>query len=503
MKVLLDTNIIIHREASKVINPEIGQLFNWLDKLHYSKCVHRLTVAELKKNLNPQTVGTMEIKLKSYYILKTEAPIHPKISNISKSIDKTDNDLNDTKLLNELINERVDCLITEDSGIHGKAKKLNLQEKVFNIESFLRKVILENPDLIDYNVLSVKKELFGNINLKDTFFNDFREDYSEFDKWFNAKSDETAYICKYDKELVAFLYLKIESEVENYSDILPSFTKKKRLKVGTFKVSIIGLNISERFFKIVFDNALKQKVDEIYVTMFDKRPGQKLLMRLFEQFGFKEWGIKHTANGDEIVFVRDFSNKADKEKPINTFPFIPKGGNVFFVSIYPEYHTELFPDSILKTESPTNFIENQPHRNSIKKAYISHSFERNIKTGDVLLFYRTGGYYKGVVTTIGIVESVFDNIKNEEELIKICQLRTVLTNEQLKQFWNRFPRLKPFVVYLLYAYSLPKRLNLKRLIELKVIEGVDKIPKGFGKISWDKLDKILKDSESDENIISN
>ena len=35
MKVLLDTNIIIHREASKIYNLDIGQLFNWLDKLKY------------------------------------------------------------------------------------------------------------------------------------------------------------------------------------------------------------------------------------------------------------------------------------------------------------------------------------------------------------------------------------------------------------------------------------------------------------------------------------
>ena len=29
MKALLDTNIIIHREASKVINQDIGVLYRW------------------------------------------------------------------------------------------------------------------------------------------------------------------------------------------------------------------------------------------------------------------------------------------------------------------------------------------------------------------------------------------------------------------------------------------------------------------------------------------
>jgi hypothetical protein len=33
MKALLDTNIIIHREANRVINSDIGYLFKWLDRL--------------------------------------------------------------------------------------------------------------------------------------------------------------------------------------------------------------------------------------------------------------------------------------------------------------------------------------------------------------------------------------------------------------------------------------------------------------------------------------
>ena len=41
-KILLDTNIIIHREATTVVNQDIGILFNWIDKLKYSKYIHPL-----------------------------------------------------------------------------------------------------------------------------------------------------------------------------------------------------------------------------------------------------------------------------------------------------------------------------------------------------------------------------------------------------------------------------------------------------------------------------
>ena len=35
MRALLDTNILIHREAAVVVVQNIGLLFKWLDRLHY------------------------------------------------------------------------------------------------------------------------------------------------------------------------------------------------------------------------------------------------------------------------------------------------------------------------------------------------------------------------------------------------------------------------------------------------------------------------------------
>ena len=52
MKVLLDTNIIIHREASTIVNSYIGILFNWMDRLHYTKCIHPLTIEEINRDKN-------------------------------------------------------------------------------------------------------------------------------------------------------------------------------------------------------------------------------------------------------------------------------------------------------------------------------------------------------------------------------------------------------------------------------------------------------------------
>lgn len=496
MRLLLDTNIIIHREASTVVNQDIGVLFNWIDKLGYQKCVHPTTIAEIQKHQDPKVVKTMSVKLGSYNQMQTEAPVGQQVKLVSDKIDKNENDWNDTKILNEVFCERIDALITEDRKIHHKANLLGISDRVFTIDAFLEKVNSENPKLTDYKVLSVKKEFFGNININDPFFDSFKEDYSGFEKWFAKKSDEIAYICLDEHgKILAFLYVKIEGYDENYTDIIPQFQRKKRLKIGTFKVVINGFKLGERFLKIIFDNALKNKVDEIYVTIFDYRIEQQRLIQLLKDWGFTKFGEKMSESGNELVLCRDFSRNPDRMNPKQTYPFIDRETNFWIVPIHPEYHTELFPDSILRTESTNNFIENEPHRNAISKVYVSHSFERNLEVGDVIVFYRTkeegkSAYYSSVATTLGVVESVFPFIKNEADFISLCRKRSVFSEKELKAQWNKNPKSRPFIVNFLYIHSLEKRPNLKWLNENGIIPDIQDVPRGFRRISKDSFLKI-------------
>ena len=169
MKILLDTNIIIHREASKVVNQDIGILFKWIDKLGHSKYIHPLTVEELNRNKDSNTVGTMNIKIQSYNQIKNVSQLDATITNVSNQVDVNQNDLNDTRILNEVYTERVDILISEDKKIHTKANLLGISDKVYRIDQFLERVIFENPDLVDYKVLAVKKVDFAQVDLSMSF----------------------------------------------------------------------------------------------------------------------------------------------------------------------------------------------------------------------------------------------------------------------------------------------------------------------------------------------
>lgn len=217
-----------------------------------------------------------------------------------------------------------------------------------------------------------------------------------------------------------------------------------------------------------------------------------------EKWGFVFWGKK----GDENVYVRDFMPNFSIKNIHKTFPYISKNRDLFIVPIYPEYHTELIPDSILNTESPDDFVENFPHRNGISKVYVSRAIEPHPKKGDLLIFYRTGGLYKSVITTIGIVTDIKEKFAHKNEFLKYCHKSSVFPENTLKEMWD-YNITKPFVVNFLYVYSFPKRVNMSKLIDMGIFKGVNDAPRGFRKITKDQFDCILKETQSESRFIIN
>ena len=215
-----------------------------------------------------------------------------------------------------------------------------------------------------------------------------------------------------------------------------------------------------------------------------------------EQWGFVFWGMK---NG-ERVYVRDFRPKVELANLRTTYPYISDNKDIYLVPIYPEYHTELLPDSILNTESPEEFIEDFPHRNGIGKVYVSWAIPPHPNQGDLLVFYRTGGYYKSVVTTIGIVETLRYDFGDEEEFVRYCRKGSVFPEQDLRAMWQ-YRKDKPFVVKFLYVYSFPHRINMKELIDLKVLAGVNDAPRGFKKITKEQFLTIIKETKSEDSFI--
>jgi predicted nucleic acid-binding protein len=497
MRALLDTNIIIHRENDRVSNYSIGHLFRWLDKLNYDKVIHPLSVSEINKYKDPDTLKVINVKLQSYELIKTILEPNMLFRKSINDLEFSENDRIDNYLLFEVYSNRVDILITEDQKILIKARKINLQDKVLSINGFIDKVTKDNPGLIEYKMLRVRKTLFGEIDVKNVFFDSFRNDYPKFDEWFSRKCDEEAYICYDDTgDILGFLYLKTEGNTENYYDINPPFEPKKRLKIGTFKVESTGFRLGERFIKIIFDNALQRNVEEIYVTLFTNREELSTLRNQLLRWGFIDYGKK---NEKEAVLVKKMHEYNYKLSTQENFPNILYDKAKYILPIKPEYHTRLLPDSKLNSENTVDFLGKDAQLYALLKIYITWARCDFVEPNDLVVFYRMGEEggnkkYKSVLTTVVVVKEIIRNIPSEKDLIRHCQNRSVYSIEELKQLWRQnLGNLS--VMKFIFVKSLTKRLTLKYLWD----EGIVQEPSGprpFFPLSNEQYDFILKDSET-------
>lgn len=497
MRALLDTNIIIHRETMQATNYSIGKLYYWLDKLHYEKLLHPYTLAELRKADNVRQQQLYDARLSAYTHMQCVARQTDEFVSLLAEAPKTENDKIDNQLLYEVYCGRADILITEDRRMRSKAERLGIADKVLSINAFISKASADYPALVEYKALNVKKELMGNIDVKDPFFDTFRPAYKDFEKWFARKSDEEAYICRSDKnDIIGFLYLKTEDESENYSNITPTFTPKRRLKVGTFKVEASGFRLGERFVKIIFDNAIARNLDEIYVTLFKDRDELKRLYDLLIRWGFYEYGTKEINGQQEIVLVKKLGAYDTANSVMANFPNLNKNSAKMILPIMSQYHTSLFPDSKLNTE--LDYIGNIPHRYALQKVYITWTFERNLKPGDLLLFYRMGDTYpkkySSVITTVGVIDQVVDSFASEEEFLSYCQNRSVFKTDELKRFWAQH-RYNLKVLKFVYVKSLTKRITLDYLQQHGIVEP-GQGPRPFTRITDAQFSMILHDSET-------
>lgn len=498
MRVLLDTNIIIYRENKKMTNYSIGHLFRWLDKLKYDKLIHPLTKKEIAEYQYADPAEAMTLKLDAYQELKTQAPMAEPVAVFAATTDKCENDRVDTALLNEVYQGRVDLLITEDKRLRRKAELLGLGNKVLSINAFLTVATSENPDLIEYKALAVQKVAIGTLDVQDEFFDSLRNSYIGFDAWFSRKCDEDAYICRDDTgQLLGFLYLKIENRNENYSDILPRFQQKKRLKVGTFKVVATGFRLGERFIKIILDNAIEQNVDEVYVTLFEDRPELETLVALLSRWGFENYGTKISTG--ETVLTKQMRQYIPELSPRQNFPNLLYGVQKFILPILPQYHTSLLPDSILRNENESDFLAKTPYRYALQKVYISFAPERNIHPGDIVVFYRNGvqgnAGHTAVLTSVAIVEDAISGFSSKEEYMSHVQNRSVFTNDELEQFWQKH-RGNQIVLKFVFVKSFAKRPILKFLWDNDII-AFPSGPRPFTRISDEQFNMILNEAQTD------
>lgn len=307
---------------------------------------------------------------------------------------------------------------------------------------------------------------FRQINLHDSFFDTLRADYAEFPTWFlrKAEQNEFAYVLIDGHSIDGFMYLK--EEIGPVTDISPCLPLGRHLKIGTFKFNSHGTRRGERFIKKIFDHALAQKADNIYVTVFDKH---HYLKNLFAKYGFKVHGTKNTTNGTESVMVRSMRNQLGST--LDTYPFVKLSqANQYLLSIYPQFHSRMLPDSILDNETH-DIIQDVSHTNSIHKIYIcGMDLVSSFKTGDNIVLYRTSdnkgpARFRSVATSIGVVEE-YRNIhefSSLQEFIDYCRPYSVFMDNELVRIFNE--KRYCHIIRFTYNAALSRRITRGHLID--------------------------------------
>lgn len=347
--------------------------------------------------------------------------------------------------------------------------------------------------------LTYKK--FGEIDLSDSFFDSLKSDYGEFEHWFTRKADDFAYVFSGDAgEIDGFLYLKMENGAVD--DVEPPLPPACRVKVGTLKINPHGTRLGERFLKKIFDHAVTRAAKEIYVTVFEKHAA---LVSLFQRYGFEQRASKTTLNGTELVLVKVMGNVDGGV--LERYPLVAAGGNsMYLLSLYPQWHTRLLPDSILNNED-ASIVQDVSHTNSIHKVYLaSMRGMENLRQGDVILIYRTSdgtgpAHYRSVATSVCVIEE-YRNIRSfssRDEFMAYCAPYSVFSAAELNDFWDR--KRYPHVVRFTYNFALPKRVTRGKMIENLGFDAGSYW--GFMPLTFDQFKAAISAGELDEGLVVN
>lgn len=467
MKLLIDTNILIHLEDNKIIDKHFSKFYNLAVSNSCKILYHPKAIPEdINRDKNSERKKIILSKMEKYQKLENYAILTEEFGDQLKN--SKINDQIDNMQLFQLFKEYVDYLITEDKGIHSKAKVFGLGLKVLDIKqaysllnSKFSVEIPRHPILEEQSIRSIER------HFNSEFFNSLRADYNPeiFDKWLDkcVRMDRRCYTLFSDNELKALLIYNIE-KVEEHQ--IPHIFKNV-LKICTFKVAdnAFGIKLGELFLNKMFEYFINQDIEYLYLTVYEK---QEHLIRLLTDFGFASEYFENSIGQREIRMIKtlDKSQVSSGTNNLVDHPFYSDGDSInkYVIPIQPQYYHTLFKDGNLRTDTLfDSTIEsiNEIHGNTIVKAYISKSNNLRMKKGDLLFFYSSKTAMQ--IEPVGVLESV-QIVNDKNNLISLVRNKTVFSNEKLADMLDRNGKLH-VIIFRLITF-LKKTINRKKIEQI-------------------------------------
>ena len=243
---------------------------------------------------------------------------------------------------------------------------------------------------------------------------------------------------------------------------------------------------------------MKKRTDELYLTYFIKENDR--LVDLIEEFGFvkSENHIKHDRPPErEAIFFKklctDETVSAEKLR-CRYFPSFYDGESTrkFIVPIKPDWHDRLFQDQRKQQFLHEYDGEFCVEGNTIKKVYICRSNCRQIRKGDILLFYHSTNNQR--ISVLGTVDQIEYNMTSPERVQEMVHKRTVYTFNEIKELTQKKP-----VTVILFKYHFP----LEQQIPLKDLERkgiLKRPPQSISQLEHKKYLKLKRESKIPEKF---
>ena len=470
LRFLLDTNVLIPLQDSyQVLEGNLANFVRLASIGGHLLMYHPANIADFERDANFDRRQRNMQRIRQYPALQDPAPC------IWNTATTSPNDACDNELLYALHCDAVHALVTEDRGIHAKARAHGLAHRVYTIqtaEDWLKRLhetqLVTLPNIRDTPLHNLTPEL------SDRFFDSLRAGYPAvagrdgFDDWFRrkAREDRRAWVYRDDRgDLAAICIYQIQMDevVNDAGDVL----RGSALKLCTFKVgeSVRGRKIGELFLKAAFRFATDNACEHIFITA--QAESQDYLIRVLIDFGFEERGVYR---GD-VALVKPHPIRHPVESEIapvdyvrRYFPHYRSDPSVrkFLVPIQPQYHETLFPD--YQPIQPRLFAPTGNVGNAIKLAYLCHAQTNSIRPGDILLFYRTTD--EMAVTSLGVVEQ-FEVSSDGAQIASLVSRRTVYGIDDIEDLAQ-----KPTKVILFRLVGhLPKIVPYGTLTRDRVVTG--------------------------------
>lgn len=488
LKILIDTNIFIPLEPTSPndIEPQTPIANEFFQKTQKAGAqIYLLSVQkeDLGRDQN-ENRRALRILSSEKYLQLPDVKMSDYIKEQFDFDSLNSHDFVDVSLLNALYSNAVSILVTNDHGIHSKAKKIGLDERVYRLEDALDFINLQLPAELKAESLHpvIYKEKCYNLNVHDEFFDSLRRDYNGFDNWFKRKCQLEHRDC--------FL-IRNESKIAGlciYKNETPSYEMTgKVLKICTFKLTYSGTKHGELLLRQLFKLCYDSDVDWLYVTAYE----QNYICQFFEDFGFERYREKKSDTG-ELIYRRKMK-PSSADSCLSALDFHKKYGyryfksseKAFLVPTMETFYSRLFPET---EESGFNlFADKSPCSNAIRKAYICKSNTKKIVPGDILFFYRT--HFDKKIECCGIVEQTLRS-SNPDELLPLVGKRSVFSRSEIES--NCSKERSSLLILFRQTENLIKPFDLLDLKKDRLIKGY---PQTITQISDEAKKCILKNMQ--------